>query len=89
MHEYFTSRPVCDVYFKLNTVQTPFLLFIKGKKKMVIIDSNNTGWAGFFYLFFLIFLQMSSTLGLNATNPAALMANVAQEALPLMEEVRD
>ena len=33
MHEFFTSRPTRDVYFKLNTAQThTFLLFIKGKK---------------------------------------------------------
>lgn len=28
-------------------------------------------------------------MGRNATNPAALMANVAQDALPLLEQVRD
>lgn len=46
MHEFLTSRAICDVYFKLTTAQThPFLLFIKGNKKerkTVIISSNSS-----------------------------------------------
>lgn len=43
----------------------------------------------FLVLTYYLLLQMSSALGLNATTPAALMAEAVQEAQPLLDVVRD